>query len=611
DISAGAAGLDAAAGATAGTEAGGATGGRQPDISAGAAGLDGGAAAAGGAVAPNEADGAAGATRLPASAGGGSNRCTPAEISCDVTPWHRIDEKGGMQIGDIYYEFGGQWSADDKALLFGAMSLWESMTDPIFHFREDPEHPQRVRFRHSEEPRCGAEPGMPEGVRDVDAWSGHCTSLEQLRVLGSIIGLPFQHQRVDRDRYVVLESLPLCGAAPGRGKHPDTADLNKCGGGNAARLGPYDLNSVMAYAEPYPENCGGDALPCWIRGREGGLPPQPTTLTLRDAAAAIELHTNFQLHFSSFTPIVSSDSGDRESLDLDLSAGVSMRGAPALSFQAEDVMDAFALGEDGHIYHKRYAQGWEPGYWLDLGGDFAPATDKVVASASSELGIVDVVARSEDGSLRHRRCEGGDEQVPCQWGDAWSEPLAPPGKEETSGPALVAASGDRLDLFVRCGDALYQRTRLGGTWSGWKSFVGPIAATPAAAAMDGIAHVVAATDQGGLVAKSGDVAALPSDWIVVDSLPILAPGTSPALGFDGAVVDIYYQTLSGMLGHKAALATDPSAPDWKPNGGVLGGVLEGSPAIVRWPAEHDSLHVLHIVAHIAGSGPWHRSWPEP
>jgi hypothetical protein len=288
-----------------------------------------------------------------------------------------------------------------------------------------------------------------------------------------------------------------------------------------------------------------------------------------------------------------------------------MVGAPALSDQKEELMDAFALGDNGRVYHKRYASGWAPGYWTDLGGDFAPARDKSLDSASPQVGRVELVARGLDGSVWHRSCSGGTEELPCAWDEEWSGPLAPPeGSADTSGPAL-AVNGDRLDVFVRHGTDLYQNTLTDGSWGTWTMQPGPIAETPAATSAHGITHVIAATDNGGLVAKSGDVSALPETWVVVDSSGVLAPNTSPAIdaGRD-PWIDIYFQTPTGMLGHHfAADATDPSAPVWNPQGWSLGGILEGSPALAVWASDSDGRDFLHAIVNIEGSGPWHKSSP--
>lgn len=555
--------------------------------------------------------GAAGAAPGPDGGGtggsaGGALSCG-LELACNITPWKYWDTR--WIWGDIYYDFEGAWTTSERNQILSAMTDWQQATEGLIRFNESSTAENRIVLP-SGAARCSADWGMLGGVQTVHAWSGYCSKLDQLRVLGHVIGLPLQHMRPDRDRYVELDPARLCDTVSASGRTPDQASLDVCISGNAAGYGPYDLNSVMEYSEAFPEGCElEEPASCAIHAKDRSRVPVPSGVTLGDASAVLEMYWTVDF-LGAFTPVASADPGPTEPLDLDLTPGVAMVGAPGLSYQAEQVMDAFALGDDGHIYHKPYAYGWREGYWTDLGGSFAPAGDKVVASASSGLGEIDLVARIADGGMRHRRCTGGSELAPCSWEATWSEPLAPPGGGATSGPALVAAPDGRLDLFVRSGSDLYQCSRIDGTWGAWVRHDGPIAQTPAAASYEGITHLLAATANGGLVAKSGDVAALPSGWTLVDGSPLLAPGTSPAIAYEGYAIEVRYQALSGMLAFKAFMAPDPpDAPvDWPSGGVVMGGILEGSPAIVRWRVPNPKGPVAHVVANIQGTGMWHRAW---
>jgi hypothetical protein len=181
--------------------------------------------------------------------------------------------------------------------------------------------------------------------------------------------------------------------------------------------------------------------------------------------------------------------------------------SPAAVHRGNGVVDLFARGDDGAIFHKLYVPGTGWSAWGSLGGEvssgpavitygngeldvFARGTDNqlkaryyrvatgwgswvspggVMTSSPAAVhrgnGLVDVLARGADGSIMHKYYAPGQ---------GWTA-FGTLGGSFVSGPAVITYGNGELDVFARStsGDVMVKYYRVGTGWGGWSSLGSP------------------------------------------------------------------------------------------------------------------------------------------
>ncbi|MEY9926304.1 hypothetical protein ABH926_000926 [Catenulispora sp. GP43] len=206
---------------------------------------------------------------------------------------------------------------------------------------------------------------------------------------------------------------------------------------------------------------------------------RPETVFVRDSSGNLQQRTWNGSSWSSWSPL---------SLGVAGSTGPgSFQGSPAV-VSSPSGTDVFVRGGDNHVWENTYTGDTGSGFpgwtgWVNLGGSVA--TSPTAASLGQDR--IDVFAQGTDGALWQNTYEqvsngtGGGIITPgLAWG-GWKSLGGPTGSTFTGTPSAVA-SLNRIDLFVRGTDnALYQRSLVNNTWTGWTGLGGTLTGAPAAA----------------------------------------------------------------------------------------------------------------------------------
>jgi hypothetical protein len=237
-------------------------------------------------------------------------------------------------------------------------------------------------------------------------------------------------------------------------------------------------------------------------------------------------------------------------------------------------------------------EGWHA--WDDLGGTF----NYELAIAWLESNELRVVGTNVFDTLSQRvRTTAG-------WSD-WRGIGAPPGGV-TSGPAITAQGGARLDLVVRGADnAIWHASFGGGAWSGWDSLGGVATASPGICSWMAGRLDVFCVGQDGTIYHNWYTGSW-SGWFSIGA-PLDQPVTSgPSAASRGAnVLDLVVRGADGQIWHKGWGATGWTA--WQAIG--LAGASYG-PGIA---AVGETLSVFGVDMHghmwtsdfgANGWGPW-------
>lgn len=257
-----------------------------------------------------------------------------------------------------------------------------------------------------------------------------------LHELGHVAGLGHEHQRPDRDHYVIIAN------------NDANPQVNSDYG--ALPLGDYDCSSLMHYRTV---NTASDPAV-----KPGGCAQlSGPWLSLGDLAA---------LHYLSPAGVWWGAVDDE-----------AIAAAPAVCTAAYGQLRVVAQRPDQSLGWRTFEQGgWTP--WRQV------ATNPVLgqpAAASWEPGRIDVVVRGTDNRPYHNICLDRRGFPEADW--IWSGyvPVGSGGNQIASAPTLVAPAPGQLELVARGTDsALWNTTYVNGAWGAWRQVASnPVSSEPA------------------------------------------------------------------------------------------------------------------------------------
>jgi hypothetical protein len=405
--------------------------------------------------------------------------CGPEFKTCAPRPWPN---------GRIPYIIESGFTQTELGWLYAAMDGWTYATHALINFAPKQSWDNYYVVFGKAPGSCSAEglgwltwggyQGNPEGnliplfqrveVKACGRPYGY------YHELGHLIGLPHQHQRFDRDRYIDIDDESFCDLP-----EPDTANLTEmCSNGNGSDYGPYDLTSVMHYGSAVDEAATGVDCPnppevCFMSTRDGSAIADVESISPGDGSAVVEMYREPE-GWSRFRPIYRADPGATVPLDTNLTSSITLRGSPALSRWGQTGVVAVVRGDDDRYYYKFNDSGssaWPVGSWTRIPGSTALVGDPAVVSWGP--GRLDVVGVGSDGTVWHN----------WYWNSAWGtwHSIGRPQSVTPSAPAMTTWGVERLDIFVRSGTTIYQKTYVGNGWpSTWTSRGSGFTGTPAA-----------------------------------------------------------------------------------------------------------------------------------
>jgi hypothetical protein len=380
----------------------------------------------------------------------------------------------------IPYEFVNH---SKKQELLDAMNEWKSVVGGMELFRElDPGDvtTPRVKFVETGGKGCKSAVGKDLDGDDVqEVKLLNCNTRAKRHELGHLLGFIHKQIRSDRERYLTVRQGEHCDPTFDDACDADEpfcitgqyfkASVLRCSTAGPPQqeglIGPFELASIMEYGSDLflDGTCTAtNTADCKLLDRNGIFFPTNNTVTVRDGSNLLE-HYAVQRGWTVFQPIYRADTNSTAPMDLSLrTSGVKLNPShqtAALARWATSDLVVLALGDDAHIYSKVNPgsdTSWPSGDWADIGGDFA-SRPAAVSWAANRL---DVVATGTNNNVYHRWYLNG-------WGPSWSTNGLgrPPGTASVSAPAVASWGPDRLDIFVRTGQNIYQKSWTSSGWS--------------------------------------------------------------------------------------------------------------------------------------------------
>jgi hypothetical protein len=331
-----------------------------------------------------------------------------------------------------------------KANIRAAMNQWQNGTGNRITFVLAPTDSERVIIRAG----TGCSSGLPgkttSGVHYVD-WLQNCPFAHEL---GHVIGLYHEHQRADRNKYVVVNTAaPICS---------DYDEYKQCinSNGGGSDYGPYDLSSTEQY------NSAGSPPDLTRRSDGAQITTGMGAPDSHDLSAALELYAGAYSWGKFWT--LERDLGSTVPWDPTISGTLLIAGAPTnTDRQAAGSLNIFARATDNTIWGKE-AQGsvWSEWYGLGLPGGFAAQGDPAAAVIAGTTGIEVAAQANNLVWLRYWN---------ASWGP-WGQIGAPsPGLCAGSNLALSTWGGNRLDVFAKaCDGKVWYKSWTGSAWIDWR-----------------------------------------------------------------------------------------------------------------------------------------------
>lgn len=279
----------------------------------------------------------------------------------------------------------------------------------------------------SSETGCASSLGRIGGLQGLNIGRSTCNVGAIIHEIGHALGLLHEHQRPDRDTYVITT---------GTGGNYDKATS-----GSVALFGDYEINSIMHYGSDqnvHRKDANGD----------------PVLLTANRTALT-----------------------DYDIRGLQLMYGAQFQSTLSAVSWGSSRLDVFARGANGGVFHQAWGgSSWMPSEttWENLGGNMI-GTPEAVARTSNRL---DIFIRDKTNRRLHHKSWTGSAWSPSQTG--WTPVSGPLALD--SDPAVVAPSSSRIDVFARLSDgSVRQNTWNGSSWSAWNNMgnvpsIGPIEA---------------------------------------------------------------------------------------------------------------------------------------
>lgn len=322
--------------------------------------------------------------------------------------------------GVIPYTFDSASAGDPDfvASVQAAMLEWMGKTEITFVPRTN--ESSYIRFRYDPSaPNCNSPVGDEGGERTL-----LCKSNDNWQVitheLGHTIGFIHEHQRPDRDKYVIVDS----GAAKG-----DPYNILPVVPGKDIIVGDYDCNSVNHYP-----------VDSFISPRPGGCPNIGSSVgaSLGDIAAVRSVYA--------FVP----------------SAGL-LHQQSAIS-RGPNKLDLFTRWVNNGLYTAVWNGGeqWE-GWWRIVNNQGLGVSPVTVVSRT--VGTVDIFIRGTNNGIYTASWNGS------QW-EGWTRIVG--GQELTLSPvSAVSRHPNKIDLFIRgTNNGIYTATMdytgSNAKWQGWE-----------------------------------------------------------------------------------------------------------------------------------------------
>ena len=149
--------------------------------------------------------------------------------------------------------------------------------------------------------------------------------------------------------------------------------------------------------------------------------------------------------------------------------------------------DLLRVASDNTL-HWRHYDGSTWGSWGNLGGMLASAP----AAVSLDSDHLQVFARGVDEALWHRTRQGGS------WG-AWERLDLPTGNTIASPPTAISPAADQLYIYVHGSDrAIWYTSYDGSSWTAWQSLTGEVFSSVAVATISGDTQLFAQAADGSL-----------------------------------------------------------------------------------------------------------------
>jgi hypothetical protein len=379
--------------------------------------------------------------------------------------------------GDIKYGFASGVTQAEKDWVESLMGQWEAATADAIDFNactpgsNCPTIYLQIRKNTTAENGAACTYGRVSGAT---LRFGADDANTMLHKLGHCVGLYHEHQRSDRDRFLV----------EGDYVYPNDDQHNTLSLDTLPILGNYDYDSVMHYA-----------FYTLIEGTDGTLRRTDqlgntfsrwhgNQISIHDASRVVQYYArNYQPNWDFFTSLATAPANADSLPNGYLASFVEAVGTPAIAY-SNGTTHTFARGSNDHIYWKT---GTTPGGWTSLG--CCAGSDP--AAVATDTGQIDLafIGASSGKLIRTRRAADG------AWGGwFYVQDGLPPGGIRPAldgdgyvGPAIASRANNQMDFFVvRAADGLLSTISYNGSWSGWQTLSGPsyyVRARPAAVAL--------------------------------------------------------------------------------------------------------------------------------
>jgi hypothetical protein len=398
---------------------------------------------------------------------------------------------------------------------------------------------------------------------------------------GHTIGLGHEHERIDRDRFITVQtSATEC-------TNSDVWKLHSFTETSASPFGEYALSSVMHYIAGTTAQCTAG-------------PPEVTNdcAMIRNSGPPYYFGVNFwptAEDGEKVRELYATDFGSWKrfrSLGIDLGATspltpklkpsssnvtVKAGSSPAAVWKSADLLYVFVRGSDDAMWYRVYnktTNSWDSS-WTSLGGGIT--SDPAVAVLN---GGPYVCARGTDNAIW---CNW--ELSPRSFGGWWSA-----GGTCDSAPAVASWGPDRLDLFCRVGNNLWQRI-YDHTWAAsWGNMGGPgvtLIKNPTASSRGpGLINLYVNSSDNHIRDRAFSSGA----WSGWGDRGCCSNGNfSPATGGRNGRQDLVMTGTDGSLWYK----TWTSGSGWD-GFKVVGGRMQSSPAVAVRPSSPARMDILKV-----------------